>query len=75
MPRPARPGGRTDELTPHEQRVLGMLVDGKQNSEIAEVLRRSRHTVDKQVKSILHKTGQRNRTTLAVMAVRTGLVD
>lgn len=60
----------SDELTPHEVRIVGMIAEGLHNSEIATVLRRSKHTVDSQVKEILRKTGERNRVTLAVATVR-----
>ena len=60
-------------LSRREHEVLGELVVGKNNAEIARDLFISRETVKKHVSSILGKTGTENRVQAAVEAVRSGL--
>jgi NarL family two-component system response regulator LiaR len=62
------------ELTPREKEVLELLARGLDNSEIAEALHLSRHTVKNHVSSILIKLQVENRLQAAVRAVRAGLV-
>lgn len=54
-------------LTPTEQRVLELMLDGSQNKEIASVMNLSPHTVDLHVAAILRKMGAKNRTQAVVM--------
>ena len=59
-------------LTAREQQVLGMLVRGMINDEIAEELSMNVETVKQHVKHILTKLGVEDRTQAAVLAVRQG---
>lgn len=68
---PALTGG---ELTPRELEVLQLLARGMDNSEIAQVLYLSQHTIKNHVSSILIKLQVENRIQAAVRAVRGGLV-
>ena len=62
------------ELTPRELEVLELLARGLDNSDIAQVLYLSQHTVKNHVSSILIKLQVENRLQAAVRAVRTGMV-
>ncbi|HEY9687395.1 MAG TPA: response regulator transcription factor [Coleofasciculaceae cyanobacterium] len=55
-------------LTEREQEVLGLIAQGKKNSEIADMLCISPGTVRVHVHSILHKLDVRDRTQAALMA-------
>jgi two-component system NarL family response regulator len=55
-------------LTDREQEVLGLLAEGKKNSEIAEILCISPGTVRVHVHSILNKLDVRDRTQAALLA-------
>ena len=68
-PGPARPG-----LTERELEVLRLLVEGRDNQEIADALTISPRTAKNHVASILAKLGLDNRIQAAVYAVRRGLV-
>jgi two-component system response regulator DevR len=68
MSRP--PGGAAvrdplDDLTGQEQRILGLLSEGRTNREIADDLRLAEKTVRNYVSNILAKLGLRNRTEAA----------
>ena len=63
-----RASGRS-QLTPRESEVLGWIAHGKQNSEIAQLLFISRHTVRKHVENIFEKLDVRTRTA-AVASLR-----
>jgi DNA-binding NarL/FixJ family response regulator len=62
------------KLTAREREVLELLALGKDNSEIAEALYLSPHTIKHCVSSILVKLQVENRVQAAVRAVRDGLV-
>lgn len=62
-------------LTPRERDILGLIVDGKANKEIASELAIAEDTVKKHVQSIISKLGVADRTQAAVKALRTGLVN
>jgi DNA-binding NarL/FixJ family response regulator len=62
-------------LTPREQEVLQLIVQGLSNSEIAEKTFLSENTVKKHLRNILDKLHLNNRVEAAVFAVREGLVD
>jgi len=61
-------------LTPREREVMGLLVQGLTNSEIAERLVVSLSTVKTHVSSIIAKLGASTRTEAAAIAVRDRLV-
>jgi LuxR family transcriptional regulator, maltose regulon positive regulatory protein len=57
------PGPRKSlTLTPAEEEVLGLMVFGKSNGDIAQVLGKSALTVKGQVASIISKLDAENRT-------------
>ena len=61
-------------LTPRELEILRLIVDGRENSEIAEILVISPSTAKNHVAHVLDKLGMHNRVQAAVYAVRSGLV-
>ena len=63
-----------EALTPRELEVLDLLARGLDNSEIAQALYLSQHTVKNHVSTILNKLQVENRIQAAVRAVRGGLV-
>jgi DNA-binding NarL/FixJ family response regulator len=70
------PADRTDlpdNLTPREAEVLAMIAEGASNSEIAERLVVSGHTVKSHINRIFAKTGSRDRASAIVYAHRHGL--
>lgn len=69
----ARPEARVG-LTPREQDVLALIVEGLTNAEIAERLIVSLSTVKTHVSSIIAKLGASTRTEAAAIAVREHLV-
>jgi DNA-binding CsgD family transcriptional regulator len=62
------------DLTAREQEVLQLLVQGRTNPEIAEILFISRKTATNHVSNILAKLGVETRTAAASFAIRHGLV-
>src|SRR3954447_11647933 len=60
-------------LTPRELEVLGLLVDGRSNREIARALVVAQRTVAAQIEHILVKLATPTRTLAAVRAERAGL--
>ncbi len=62
-------------LSAREREVLGWLVHGKSNAEIATILGLSSHTVDTLVRRLYEKLDCNDRTTAAVMAVGAGLIS
>jgi DNA-binding NarL/FixJ family response regulator len=63
-------GGNGFGLTPREEEVLGLLVDGLSQQEIAERLFLSSKTVGTHIQRIITKMGVRNRTQAVALAVR-----
>ncbi|CAN5654554.1 LuxR C-terminal-related transcriptional regulator [soil metagenome] len=61
-------------ISPREVEVLALLVEGKTDAEIAEVLFISRSTAGDHVSSILAKLDVPNRVAAAVFALRNGMV-
>ena len=70
--RSAEPGARFD-LTDRETEILGRLVNGDSNRQIARALFISDRTVAVHVSRILDKLGVRNRTEAATVGARLGL--
>jgi DNA-binding CsgD family transcriptional regulator len=62
-----------DRLSPREHEVVRLLVGGRTNREIAELLFLSPKTVGRHVESAMRKLGVPSRTALAVRVVETGL--
>jgi DNA-binding NarL/FixJ family response regulator len=60
-------------LTPRELEVLGLLVDGRSNREIARALVVAQRTVAAHIEHILVKLATPTRTLAAVRAERAGL--
>jgi DNA-binding NarL/FixJ family response regulator len=72
---PESTGGPVEEITPREMEVLKLLVQGKQNKEIAAELSITERTVKFHISSILGKLGAGNRTEAVTVALQKGLVD
>ncbi|MDG4865659.1 response regulator transcription factor, partial [Streptomyces sp. T-3] len=62
-----------EQLTDRECEVLGLLARGLSNTEIADVLTLSEHTVKTHVQNLLNKLRLRNRVHAAIYAFETGL--
>ncbi|WP_404447135.1 response regulator transcription factor [Sutcliffiella horikoshii] len=62
------------ELTSRERSILQLVGEGKNNQEIAEALHLSIGTVKNHVTVILQKLGLRDRTQMAIFAIRNGVV-
>ncbi len=73
-PAVAEPAPRVDELSPREEQVLALLVEGRRNKEIAERLGASPKSVMHCTSAIYRKLGVRGRAEAAVVAVRERLV-
>lgn len=66
---------RTSALTVRELEVLKLLAEGRSDRDISRELVVSPRTVHSHVANALRKTGCANRTELAVLAVRDGVVE
>jgi len=62
-------------LTPRERQTLNMVVAGKNNREIAEVMAVSPKTVDKHRTSLMNKLDVHSVVELIALALREGLLD
>jgi DNA-binding NarL/FixJ family response regulator len=62
----------TDDLTPREREVLGLVAQGATNAEVAERLVVSENTVKFHMKNILQKLHARNRAEVVAFALRKG---
>jgi len=62
-----------ERLTPRQQQILDLLVEGLQNKQIARRLDIGTHTVKTHISRILEKLGAASRTEAAVIAARRGL--
>ena len=61
-------------LTVREREVLELIVDGKSNPEIAEIIMVTIHTVKAHVANIMQKLAVDDRTQAAVKALREGII-
>lgn len=59
-------------ITPAEERVMALMLEGASNGSIANRLRLSRRTVEGHVSALLQKTGCRSRTQLVLWAIGKG---
>lgn len=64
-----------DPLTEREHEILRLIVDGRTNKEIAQILYISEKTVKNHVTNILRKLDLSDRTQAAVYAIRTGIIQ
>jgi len=65
----------TTALTEREVEVLSLIVDGKNNKEIAETLNITIHTAKAHVCNIIQKLAVDDRTQAAVKALRDGIIN
>jgi DNA-binding NarL/FixJ family response regulator len=72
-PDPILPGNIFDELTRREREILELLVQGKTNQEIAQVLNLSPKTVSNNISNVLLKVQATDRAKLMLMALEAGL--
>jgi DNA-binding NarL/FixJ family response regulator len=73
--RPAHePRAKFPTLTPREQEVLQLVLDGLQNKNIANELRISMRTVENHRASIMRKTGSKSLPALVKLAIAAGAV-
>ena len=72
---PTSPSGPYEALTGREDAVLALVCQGLSNARIGERLHVAESTVKSHVKTILGKTGCRNRVELVIYALTTGLVQ
>lgn len=63
------------DLTPREKEVLGLMVQGQSNAEIAESLVISHSTVKHHVRAILEKLDASNRSEAVAIAIRSHLIE
>ena len=70
----ASAGAPTEELTPREREVLGLLATGASNREIGARLFISEGTVKNHISNILGRLGLRDRTQAAIWAKERGVV-
>ena len=64
----------TLDLTPREEEVLALLVQGLSNGQIGDRLHLSPRTIEKHVSSLLRKTDTNNRAELVRFAIEHHLV-
>ena len=62
-------------LSEREKEVLNLVIEGKTNPEIADILFISIHTVKAHVCSIIEKLKANGRTNAAVLGIKYGIVD
>ncbi len=62
-------------LSPREEEVLRWVARAMSNKEVARELKISVATVDRHVVNMLEKTGCKNRTEIALYALRNGLIS
>ena len=75
MSQNTEPPDESGSITPREMEVLGLLVQGLQNKEIADRLGITERTVKFHVGSILGRLNAGNRTEAVAIAVQRGLIE
>lgn len=73
-PPAAQPNSNISLLSQREMEVLRLIVDGKSNTEIAEILYLSPNTIKTHVRGIMNKLAVDDRVQAAVVALRSGIV-
>jgi DNA-binding NarL/FixJ family response regulator len=63
-----------ERLTPREREILQLIAEGKRNSEIAQIMSRSLHTVRNHRARLMRKLGVHSATELVQKAEEMGLV-
>lgn len=71
----ARKKKRKSPFTPREQQILDLMATGKQDAEIARILRRADGTIHAHAQNITHKLGAKNRIQAVAIAVLHGWVN
>lgn len=69
-----RPTAIPAKLTRREIDVLKLMIDGKTNNEIAEILNVTHHTAKAHVSAIIHKFKVKTRLEAAMYAYRNGYI-
>ena len=72
--KPPAPASHIEQLSQRELDVLRLIVEGRSNPEIAEVLFLSPNTIKTHVRGIMNKLAVDDRVQAAVVALRSGLV-
>jgi len=70
---PGRPAALPDGMTQREAEILGLIAQGLTNTEIAERLFLSNHTIKTHINRIFAKTGSRDRVAAIAYAQRHGI--
>lgn len=63
-----------ERLSPREREILPLVAEGKDNREIGKVLFISEKTAKNYVTSIRKKLGLKNRTQIALFALKEGII-
>jgi DNA-binding NarL/FixJ family response regulator len=64
-----------DRLSPREREILPLVAEGKDNREIGKTLFISEKTAKNYVTSIRKKLGLKNRTQIALFALKEGIIE
>nr|WP_246512964.1 response regulator transcription factor [Azospirillum picis] len=72
-PSPRHQGDAVGELTDRQREVLRLLLEGQSNKEIARALGVLEGTIKVHLRTVMQRLGVRNRTQLALAAVRAGV--
>ena len=70
---PSRSAAAIEGLTERQREILTLLLEGRSNKEIARSLGILEGTIKVHLRSIMQRLGVRNRTQLALMAVKAGM--
>lgn len=62
------------DLTERERAIIGLIVDGKSNKEIAEILCFAEGSIKNAITCILNKLNLKDRTMLAIFAIKNNLI-